>query len=45
MALAVAGLASKKPVTVQGAEMIQESFPGFVEALNTLGGRLEQHGG
>jgi len=37
MALAVAGLAARGPVTVNGAEMINESFPGFVEALKGLG--------
>lgn len=45
MSLAVAGLASREPVTVQGAEIIHESFPGFVEAIHSVGGRLEQNGG
>ncbi len=37
MAMLVAGLAAKGPVTVDGAEMIHESFPGFVETLCALG--------
>ncbi|MGW8250044.1 MAG: 3-phosphoshikimate 1-carboxyvinyltransferase [Anaerolineales bacterium] len=41
MALAVAGLASQKAVTVQGAEIITESFPGFERTLAELGGRLQ----
>jgi len=40
MALAVAGLAAKAPVTVQGARVISESFPGFVQALQGLGARV-----
>lgn len=38
MSLAVAGLATESPVEVLGAEMIQESFPGFRKALADLGG-------
>jgi 3-phosphoshikimate 1-carboxyvinyltransferase len=41
MALAVAGLGSKEPVSVSGTEYINESFPGFVEMLVGLGGCLE----
>jgi 3-phosphoshikimate 1-carboxyvinyltransferase len=37
MAMAVAGLAAGGPVTVDGAEMIDESFPGFAGALRDLG--------
>jgi len=37
MALAVAGLAAQAPVTVQGAEIISESFPEFIQALKSLG--------
>ena len=44
MSLAVAGLAARQPVTVQGAEMINESFPGFTSALKSLGARLETGG-
>jgi 3-phosphoshikimate 1-carboxyvinyltransferase len=40
MAMLVAGLAGSGPVTVDGAEMIHESFPGFVDALRTLGAHL-----
>lgn len=40
MAMAVAGLAAREPVTVEGAEMIDESFPGFVETLRGLGGDI-----
>jgi 3-phosphoshikimate 1-carboxyvinyltransferase len=41
MALAVAGLAAQNPVEVQGAEIIHESFPGFVEQLTALGAKVE----
>lgn len=41
MALAVAGLAAQSPVSVSGAEMISESFPGFVSALHSLGAQVE----
>lgn len=37
MALMVAGLSARSPVTVQGAEMARESFPGFIETLVGLG--------
>jgi 3-phosphoshikimate 1-carboxyvinyltransferase len=41
MALTVAGLAAEKPTVVQGAEVIDESFPQFLECLRSLGARLE----
>lgn len=41
MSLAISGLASRTPVTVQGAEIIAESFPGFVQALQSLGAQVE----
>ncbi len=37
MALAVAGLVADGPTTVRGAEAIDDSFPGFVEAMQALG--------
>lgn len=40
MSLAVAGLASERPVRVHGAELSAESFPGFVPALQALGAKL-----
>jgi 3-phosphoshikimate 1-carboxyvinyltransferase len=40
MAMAVLGLAARGPVTVEGAEMINESFPAFVETMRALGGDL-----
>jgi len=42
MALAIAGLAAQKPVTVCGAEIVDESFPEFIPAFRALGARLEQ---
>lgn len=46
MAVAVAGLGGQGPVTIEGAEMIDESFPGFVETLHGLGADviLEEEG-
>jgi len=41
MALAIAGLAAADPVTIAGAEAIDESFPGFSETLHSLGAQLE----
>jgi 3-phosphoshikimate 1-carboxyvinyltransferase len=37
MALAVAGLVADGPTTVHGAEVISDSFPGFVETMQDLG--------
>jgi 3-phosphoshikimate 1-carboxyvinyltransferase len=37
MSLALAGLAAPAPVTVHHAEILNESFPGFVEQLRELG--------
>jgi 3-phosphoshikimate 1-carboxyvinyltransferase len=37
MSLAIAGLASQKPVIVQDANIIAESFPNFLDILNYLG--------
>jgi 3-phosphoshikimate 1-carboxyvinyltransferase len=40
MALAVAGLACRQPVTVLDAGIINESFPAFQQTLTSLGGQL-----
>jgi 3-phosphoshikimate 1-carboxyvinyltransferase len=40
MSLAVTGLAAQGSVTIEGAEMINESFPGFVDALRGLGAEI-----
>ena len=42
MAFAVLGLASERPVTVDGAEMIATSFPGFAGAMRSLGARIDE---
>lgn len=41
MALALVGLASKQPVQVMQAELIKESFPGFVDILRSFGCKIE----
>jgi len=41
MSLAVAGLAAQEGVEVADAEIMDESFPGFIEILQQLGGDLE----
>jgi 3-phosphoshikimate 1-carboxyvinyltransferase len=41
MALTIAGLAAADPVTILGAEVIDESFPAFPEVLRALGAKLE----
>jgi 3-phosphoshikimate 1-carboxyvinyltransferase len=43
LSLAVAGLAAQAPVTIQGAEMMAESYPEFVDALNALGAQASRH--
>jgi 3-phosphoshikimate 1-carboxyvinyltransferase len=40
MAFTVAGLVAASPVSISGAEMIDESFPGFVQSLRTLGAEI-----
>lgn len=40
MSLAVAGLVSQQPVVIGQAEMVNESFPQFVQVINGLGGRM-----
>ena len=40
MAFAVLGMVSEKPVTVDDADTIASSFPGFVALMNRLGGAL-----
>jgi len=42
MALAVAGLNARDPVTVEGSEIISESFPSFVRSLTQLGGSITE---
>ena len=42
MALAVAGLATQEPVTISGAEIIDESFPDFKKTLLELGAMVEE---
>lgn len=41
MAHAVLGLASNKPITINGSDSIDTSFPGFVPMLQKLGANLE----
>ena len=41
MSLAVAGLAAQEPITIQDAEIISESFPGFAATMQTLGANLD----
>jgi 3-phosphoshikimate 1-carboxyvinyltransferase len=41
MSLAVAGLASRQSVEIADAEIMDESFPGFIEILRQLGGDLQ----
>jgi 3-phosphoshikimate 1-carboxyvinyltransferase len=41
MALAVAGLVARGPTRVRNAECIDDSFPGFVETMRSLGAKME----
>ena len=40
MAFTVAGLATTAPLVVEGAEIISESWPGFISALGHLGAKV-----
>jgi 3-phosphoshikimate 1-carboxyvinyltransferase len=42
MAFLVLGLGARAPVSVDRAEMIATSFPGFVAAMREIGGRIEE---
>jgi 3-phosphoshikimate 1-carboxyvinyltransferase len=42
MAFATLGLASREGVTVDEAEMIATSFPGFVPTMRSLGARINE---
>jgi 3-phosphoshikimate 1-carboxyvinyltransferase len=41
MALAVAGLVSQEGLTIHGAEIFRQSYPGFVDDLKVLGVDIE----
>jgi 3-phosphoshikimate 1-carboxyvinyltransferase len=41
MALTVAGLIAEGETVIQGAECIEESFPGFVQILSRMGAEIE----
>jgi 3-phosphoshikimate 1-carboxyvinyltransferase len=41
MSFLVLGMASKEPVTVDDADMIATSFPGFAECMRSLGGDID----
>ena len=42
MAFLVMGMVSVEPVTIDDADPIETSFPGFVELMNGLGGHIEE---
>jgi len=44
MSLAVAGLVAENPVSIPRAEAVDESFPGFVATLRSLGANLKEDG-
>ena len=44
MAFLVLGLGALGPVSVDKAEMIATSFPGFVAAMRAIGARIEEDG-
>jgi 3-phosphoshikimate 1-carboxyvinyltransferase len=41
MALAVAGLVARGPTLIQNADCIADSFPGFVETMQSLGSNVD----
>ena len=44
MAFLVLGMASERPVRIDDDSMIETSFPGFVELVNGIGGRITKEG-
>ena len=42
MAAATAALAAEGPVTIEGAEYADKSYPGFFEDLKAMGGRIDE---
>jgi len=40
MAMAVAGMVSKTPIEIDGAECVSESFPNFASVMNSLGAQM-----
>lgn len=44
MAFLVLGMASERPVRIDDGNMIETSFPGFVELVNGIGGRITKEG-
>ena len=42
MAFGTLGLAAEGPVTVDGAGMVATSFPGFGQAMRSLGARIDE---
>jgi 3-phosphoshikimate 1-carboxyvinyltransferase len=42
MAFLVLGMVSRAPITIDDAAPVDTSFPGFVELMNGLGGRLKE---
>jgi 3-phosphoshikimate 1-carboxyvinyltransferase len=43
MSLAIAGLVAEGETTIEGGEHVDVSFPGFFEALESLGVDVERH--
>jgi len=44
MAAAVSALGARAPVSIEGIEAAEVSFPGFVDALAGLGARIDVSG-
>ncbi len=42
MAMLTLGLAAERPVTVDGAEMIATSFPGFAQVMRSIGAEIDE---
>lgn len=45
MSFMVAGMASKKPITIDDAEPIMTSFPNFIDLMRTLGANFTRDNG
>jgi len=44
MAFLVLGMASERPVRIDDVSMIETSFPGFIDLVNGIGGRITNEG-
>jgi 3-phosphoshikimate 1-carboxyvinyltransferase len=42
MALSVLAIAARNPITVEGSECVNKSYPAFFEDLASVGGKIDE---